>query len=517
MTTDVIERLYEGAEWDFSTLQRVHDACEEIALSELGLNLYPNQIEVITIEQMLDAYASIGMPLFYKHWSFGKHFTQHEALYRKGLRGLAYEIVINSSPCISFLMSDNTATMQTLVIAHAAFGHNHFFKNNYLFKQWTDADGILDYLNFAKGYVARCEERHGQALVERTLDAAHALMSHSVHRYPGKKKLNLRQEEARARERRAHGERNFNDLWRTVPTTGAGKSVSELSADRRRTLLSLPQENILYFLEKAAPRLLPWQRELLRIVRNIAQYFYPQGQTKVMNEGTATYVHYRIMSRLHERGGISDGNFLEFLQSHTNAVFQPAYDDPRFSGFNPYALGFAMMRDIERIVTDPEDEDREWFPEIAGTGDAMAVLRDVWANYRDESFIGQFLSPRLMRQMRMFQLHDDPEQTEGIRVEAIQNERGYHRIRRQLARRHDVGWIDPNIEVVDVDLMGDRRLILHHNVINGCLLEETEAKRVLQHMADLWGYDVLLREVDTTDAVLGEHACSPRGTVLTPV
>ena len=103
-------------------------------------------------------------------------------------------------------MEENTATMQTLVIAHAAFGHNHFFKNNYLFKQWTDADGILDYLEFAKGYVAQCEERHGRLAVEHTLDAAHALMSHGVDRYPGKKKLDLRAEEKRAGERRLHEE-----------------------------------------------------------------------------------------------------------------------------------------------------------------------------------------------------------------------------------------------------------------------------------------------------------------------
>ena len=129
-------------------------------------------------------------------------------------------------------MEENTATMQTLVIAHAAFGHNHFFKNNYLFKLWTDAEGILDYLNFAKSYIAQCEERHGQVAVERTLDAAHALMTHGVHRYPGRKKLDLRQEEKRERERRAHEERVFNDLWRTVP--GApGKSASELSIERR--------------------------------------------------------------------------------------------------------------------------------------------------------------------------------------------------------------------------------------------------------------------------------------------
>ena len=513
MTSNTMQPLYERADWDFSTLQRLHDACEEIAVSELGLDVYPNQIEVISAEQMLDAYSSIGMPLFYKHWSFGKHFTQHEALYRKGLRGLAYEIVINSSPCISYLMEENTATMQALVIAHAAFGHNHFFKNNYLFKLWTDAEGILEYLNFAKGYVAKCEERYGMVAVERTMDAAHALMSHSVHRYPGKKMLNLRQEEERERERRAHGERIFNDLWRTVPA-GSGKTVSQLSAERRCGLLGLPQENILYFLEKSAPRLMSWQRELLRIVRHIAQYFYPQGQTQIMNEGAATYVHYRIMNRLHERGGISDGNFLEFLQSHTDVVAQRAFDDPRFSGFNPYALGFAMTRDIERIVTEPEDEDRQWFPEIVGAKDAMAVLRDIWANYRDESFINQFLSPRLMRNMRMFQVHDDPAETEGVRVAAIQNERGYRRIRRELAKSHDVGWISPNIEVVDVDLVGDRRLILHHSVVNGCLLAESDAKRVLQHLADLWGYDVLLRETAPSDMVLKEHACSPRAVTL---
>ena len=141
---------------------------------------------------MLDAYASIGMPLFYKHWSFGKHFAQHEAGYRRGMMGLAYEIVINSDPCISYIMEENTATMQTLVIAHAAFGHNHFFKNNYLFKQWTDAEGILDYLDFAKGFISRCEERYGHHAVEQVLDAAHALMSQGIHRYP-------RQETARPR------------------------------------------------------------------------------------------------------------------------------------------------------------------------------------------------------------------------------------------------------------------------------------------------------------------------------
>ena len=95
----------------------------------------------------------------YKHWSFGKHFVREEKMYSKGYTGLAYEIVINSNPCISYNLEDNTMAMQTLVMAHAAFGHNHFFKNNNVFRQWTDAEGILDYLQFAKSYVSQCEDK----------------------------------------------------------------------------------------------------------------------------------------------------------------------------------------------------------------------------------------------------------------------------------------------------------------------------------------------------------------------
>ena len=175
--------LLDEPDWTFDLLGRAYDEIEKIAIGELGLDVYANQIEVITSEQMLDAYSSIGLPLLYRHWSFGKKFAREETLYRKGMRALAYELVINSDPCICYIMEENSITMQTLVMAHAAFGHNHFFKNNYLFKQWTRADSVLDYLDFAKRYVAKCEERYGVEAVERVLDAAHALMSHGVNRY----------------------------------------------------------------------------------------------------------------------------------------------------------------------------------------------------------------------------------------------------------------------------------------------------------------------------------------------
>ena len=112
--------------------------------------------------------------------------------------------------------------------------------------------------------------------------------------------------------------------------------------------MHLPEENLLLFVEKYSPVLKPWQREVLRIVRNIAQYFYPQRQTQVMNEGCACFVHYYILQRLHRDGRIDDGAMLEILHNHTSVLTQPDFDDPRYSGINPYALGFAMTQDIRR-------------------------------------------------------------------------------------------------------------------------------------------------------------------------
>jgi spore cortex formation protein SpoVR/YcgB (stage V sporulation) len=506
--------LFTGPNWDFAGLRRVYDAIEKIAVDELGLDFYPVQIEVITSEQMLDAYASVGLPLMYRHWSFGKRFAYHETLYRKGLQGLAYEIVINSNPVICYIMEENSMTMQTLVMAHAAIGHNHFFKNNYLFRQWTDADGILDYLSFARDYVAQCEEKYGLEAVERVLDAAHALKEHGVNRYAHRSRPNLAEERRRAEERRVYEQATYNDLWRTVPVSEKGKGVSDDQAESHKQemkrQLGLPEENLLYFIEKRAPRLEDWQRELVRIVRHVSQYFYPQKQLQLMNEGCATFVHYEIMNRLHDRGLINEGSMLEFLHSHSSVVFQPGFDDPRFSGINPYALGFGMMSDIQRICENPSDEDRTWFPDIAGSGDAFGVLRHAWANYRDESFVLQYLSPEMIRRFKLFQIADDASKP-SLRVEAIHDEFGYRRIRSALSRQYDLSRREPDIQVVDVDLTGDRCLVLAHYVHDGVLLEEKTCRAVLRYAAHLWGYAVKLLEIEAaSDKVMKTYEASDK-------
>jgi stage V sporulation protein R len=246
-------------------------------------------------------------------------------------------------------------TMQALVIAHAAFGHNHFFKNNYLFQQWTNAEGILDYLAFAKRYIAACEERTGARGRIGARFRACADGPGRVPLSPSAEAVEGASFEKRRRERMEYEEEAYNDLWRTLPAgieppgapptprSGSGATRDEAAGG----------EPSLFPRESIRPRCKPWQRELLRIVRNLAQYFYPQRQTKVMNEGCATFVHYTIMNRLYDKGLITESSLLEFLHSHTSVVFQPEFDDRRYYGINPYALGFGMMADIKRICTAP--------------------------------------------------------------------------------------------------------------------------------------------------------------------
>ncbi|AHV92429.1 spoVR like family protein [Bordetella holmesii ATCC 51541] len=313
--------LSDGSDWTFELLQRYDDAISAIA-RDYGLDTYPNQIEVITSEQMLDAYASAGLPIGYPHWSYGKEFIRNEQSYRKGMQGLAYEIVINSNPCISYLMEENSMAMQALVIAHACYGHNSFFKGNYLFRQWTDADGVLDYLVFARKYVMDCEERYGIDVVEALLDSCHALSLHGVDRYKRPPPISLREEAQRQSERAEHARLQYNDLWRTLPRVDAAPQARASGAFPPE-----PEENLLYFIEKHSPTLLPWQKELVRIVRKVAQYFYPQSQTKVMNEGWATFWHYTLLNRMHQLRLVNDGFMIEVLQSHTNVVSQRGFDE----------------------------------------------------------------------------------------------------------------------------------------------------------------------------------------------
>ncbi len=481
MSNAIAQELFGESEWTLEKLEKITELEREIA-EELALDYYPIQIEIITPEQMIDAFTSVGMPIMYQHWSFGKHFLQHERSYQQS-GGLAYEIVINSNPSHVYCMETNTVVTQALVIAHAAFGHNSFFKKNYFFQQWTHADAIVDYLVFARGYVNECEEKYGVDALEDVLDACHALSHYGVDRYKRPPRLSLVEEENRQRERAEQYERDLNILWHTIPRKTEEQKKEEKFPKE-------PEENILYFLEKNAPNLPVWKREIIRIVRKIAQYFYPQRLTKMMNEGFATFVHYYIINRLYEKGFLTEGAMLEFLQFHTNLANQR---DLNFY-INPYSLVFKMFLDIKRICENPTPEDREWFPELMGVP-WVAAVQDAMQNFKDESFILQYLSPKVIRDFRIFSVRDNDKETD-LGVTAIHRDDGYRHVRRVLASHFDPGINEPMIEVATVAVKSDRTLALRHHRVNRRPLEKTDTERVLLYTEKLWEFPVELEEED---------------------
>ncbi|HSX20782.1 MAG TPA: SpoVR family protein [Gammaproteobacteria bacterium] len=488
-----------GSEWTFETLEHYDKIIKDIAI-EFKLDTYPNQVELISAEQMMDAYSAVGMPIGYHHWSYGKQFLNVEKNYKRGLMGLAYELVINSDPCISYMMEENTLTLQVMILAHACYGHNSFFKNNYLYKAWTDADSIIDYLVFAKNYIAKCEEQYGIERVEELLDACHSLKNYGVDRYRRPAKLSLAEEKARQTSRAEYLQSQINEIWRTLPSQ---EPVNAVKHEVR--FPEEPEENLLYFLEKNAPLLESWEREIIRIVRKIAQYFYPQRQTKVMNEGWATFWHYTIVNTMYERHLVDDAFMVEFLHNHTEVVYQLPFDNPTYAGINPYNLGFAIFQDIQRICEDPTPEDEQWFPDLVNT-DWLTAVDFAMRNYKDESFIAQYLSPKVIRDLKLFVIVNDVTQPE-MEVTEIHDEIGYKKIRETLAQQYNISMTEPNIQIYNVDKRGDRSLTLRHILRDARPLDPKDTAEVMRHLYKVWGFNVKLESVDEQGNVVATMQC----------
>jgi spore cortex formation protein SpoVR/YcgB (stage V sporulation) len=224
-----------------------------------------------------------------------------------------------------------------------------------------------------------------------------------------------------------------------------------------------------------------------------------------MNEGWATFWHYTLLNTLYDQGRVHDGFMIEFLQSHTNVIAQPVYNSKYYSGINPYTLGFAMMSDIRRICEHPTDEDRAWFPDIAGS-DWGRTLDFAMRNFKDESFIAQFLSPALIRDMRLFSVLDDDTQ-DMLEISSIHDEHGYRAVRQVLASQYDLSRSEPDIQVYNVDRRGDRSLTLRHTQQGRRPLQES-ADEVLKHLARLWGFTVRIETVYEDNRVELSHECS---------
>lgn len=437
------------ADYSIRELEQWNERIEALA-REAGLDCYEQEFEIVAYEDMIGYEAYIGMPAHYPHWSYGKSYERIKTLHKYNLSGLPYEMVINSDPCIAYLMKDNTLLLQILTIAHV-YGHNDFFRNNRLFRLGTRASYTVEmfknHANRIRDYIA--DPGIGYRRVEKILNAAHAI-KFQTSRVIGAKRLTEQEKRKKALERiqKPHSE---------YPLLEPKKTRLEEPPDSKRIPLE-PEEDVLLFLATYG-RLHDWERDIINIVRDECQYFMPQVETKIMNEGWASYWHYTLLNRL----DLTQALHMEFLKRHNQVI------RPHPGSINPYFVGFKIFEDLVRRYP---DNPRKIF--------------EVRALERDQSFIRRYLTQELCTELNLFEYvksgHD-------YIISEVSDDDGWEKIRNTLAASVGLGGI-PAIHVLEW-VQKDNMLILEHEY-DGRELELNYAYETLKHMADLWEGSVML-------------------------
>jgi len=447
--------------WDISDLEewdrRIRDK-----VAELGLDCFPQEFEVCDHNQMLGYMAYHGMPSHYPHWSYGKSFEKLKTLYDYGVSGLPYEMVINSNPSLAYLMRDNSLLLQILTIAHV-YGHNDFFKNNFTFQSTRPEFTISTFKAHATRIRRYVEDPSiGIDAMENLLDAAHAL-SLQCRRNLAIRKLGHDEARLQAIDSAQPVHDRYENLHRRSP---------HQEPDLHRVPL-IPDEDLLLFIRDHNPYLSDWQRDALTIVHEEAQYFIPQIETKIMNEGWATYWHKKILESLE----LPQDLHLELLVRHSQVV------RPHPGGLNPYHLGVRIWEDIWRRHAEPTPEETK----TLDLGDPRDKLFETRAVDRDVSFLRRHLTEPLMRDLHLFEY--EPEGNDLV-VSEVSDTQGWRQVKETLLK--SIGMAStPVIKVVDGDFGRNHTLYLVHDH-EGRDLQLDAAERTLSYVHRLWQRDVVL-------------------------
>lgn len=485
--------LYNTNEWSLELIDKMWEVIDDIATNKYGLTYHDPQIEIVTADQMLYHHSMNAMPTLYNHWSFGKRFEESIKGWEAGMSSIAYETIINTDPMVCYIMEDNSATMQALVLAHAICGHGSFFKHNYLFKEWTDPKAVINTLRYSKSYIAECEQKYGAVRVERLIDACHSLFYNSIDKYKRRRFERPSDAYEKAVNRAKSEEENFDIVMDTLKKPQATRKKGTIKAYRAFEW-PWPEENLLYFIEKNSPMLEDWEKEIVRIVRKSAQYFYPQIQTKMMNEGWASFWHHTLMTDLYDEGYIDEGNYLEFLDSHTAVCCQRDQQQ-----MNPYAIGFELFTDLRRACEDPTEDDYKYLPMVAGKP-WLETLKWTMENFKDETFVTEFLGPNVVDHFELFCYEDDTS-SKNYKILTIQDKEDIYELRKQLASNYTFAELLPQVEIVGFDHKTDRTLHMRCTHKDGKVLDKESLKSVTKYVHKLWGYPILVDEYDSE----GEH------------
>lgn len=440
--------------WTQSKLEVIWEVIEHIAKEKYDIDYHPCDLVKVSAGEMLDLYTTAGMPEYPTHWSQGMQRAKLERDFQEGISGLALEIVVNTDPVQLYVMDNNTTTIQTMVLAHAGPGHGSFFKNNYLFKNNTQAGYIRTYLKWAKEFIQECELKYGKTDVERVQDVCEALKHNSVFRYDRSNHLEANRAAA-AEEMRVHKETSFVDRCMNEDTAAAYAGADDQWENKFNTITE-GEENLLYFFEKNS-LVEPWKKEICRIYRIIAQYFYPQMLTKVMNEGWASFWHYTIMYDLYEEGYITEGSMQEFIDLHCSVVGHidslkaPAehggvnYNKVYGNSINPYTLGFYSFKELRKICEHPTDTDKIRYPHIAGKP-WLETLKYIAYNFKDEEFVQQWVPDCVLEDLKLYTMFTN-ENMETFDIVGSHTDTDLGKLRSNLAQNYTYDNMFPRLDV----------------------------------------------------------------------
>lgn len=471
-------KLFDNADWTEASLQEIWQVIKDIAVNEFKLDFYDPYFEVVTFEEMLQIY-STSFPIMYNHWSFGKSYEELYKKYKNNRTSIAYEVIFNTSPALCYLLENNTSVMQALVMAHAAVGHSAFFKMNTFMRENTNAVTIIPFMKNMRRFVSECESKYGFKRVEQILDACISLSAYGIDRAE-KPVYTNKQKESKKLKRLQEQEKDFDLL--------VEKLRPEEDQDKKEEKVERHEENLLKFVAKYSPGLKIWERELINMFCKVEQYFYPQRLTKTMNEGFASFWHYQLMTRLSELGYLKEGDFLEFLHSHTGVLCQHGMEHKYYRGMNPYKMGIEVFNEIKRICKDPTEEDKQYFPSLIGKN-WVDEVNYAAANFRDASFIQQYLSPKLVRDFKFVNINADSTK-EYNEVDACHDTEDFKKIRKLLESHYDYYSMLPYISVEGASLKGNRTLYLNIVEKRNRQVEEESLGTSLLLLKTLWPYPI---------------------------
>ncbi|MFE5318705.1 SpoVR family protein [Paenibacillus sp. NPDC056579] len=447
----------------------------EIA-SGFGLDYYPMRYEICPAD-IIYTFGAYGMPTRFSHWSFGKTFHKMKMQYDFGLSKI-YELVINSDPCYAFLLDGNSLIQNKLIVAHV-LAHCDFFKNNIRFSKTNR--NMVESMSATAERVRQYEIMYGREEVEKFIDAVLAIQEHVdplISAPYNASRYGRNNEKSSEREIIKDRKLGYEDLW-DLDTASMDKKPSKEAENRK--FPAKPEKDLMLFIEEHAPYMTDWQRDIMTMLRDEMLYFWPQLETKIMNEGWASYWHQRILREM----DLTEDETIEFAKLNSSVVV------PSRHSLNPYYLGLKIFEDIEKRWNNPTEEERERYGREPGSG--RRKIFDVREYDSDLSFIRNYLNKQLVDDLDLYIF-------EKKGPEWKITDKSWSNIRDQLVYSRVNGGF-PYIVVENGDYEKNGELYLRHS-FEGLELDLKYVERTLPYIQKLWGKTVHLETTVESKQVL---------------